>query len=149
MYWPNIDKDIDKVRSNCNACQKYWNLNPCKPLLLLEIPKDVSNEVVTGLNLIITDYSSKYFELAQLPNASSDTVIIQMRSLFSRHGEPSVVFSDNGPQHSSYEIKKFSKSWDFIPSSRRIIGFCSTKIVKYGSLSSSLQKRRVFLLVWK
>ena len=23
MYWPNIDKDIDKMISNCNACQKY------------------------------------------------------------------------------------------------------------------------------
>ena len=64
--------------------------------------------------LIVIDYTSKYFELAHLPNASSDTVITHMRSTFARHGKPKVVFSDNEPQYSSNEFKKFSKSLDFI-----------------------------------
>ena len=37
-----------------------------------------------------------------------------MISIFAQHGIPKVVFSDNGPQYSSYEFKKFSKSRDFI-----------------------------------
>ena len=42
-----------------------------------------------------------------------------MRSIFARHGIPKVAFSDNGPQYSSHEFKKFSKSWDFIHKSPR------------------------------
>ena len=71
MYWPNIDKI-----SNSNACQKYRNLNPPEPLLSHEIPKDVWDKAATNLfvclnklYLIVIDYNSKYFELAQLPNA--------------------------------------------------------------------------------
>ena len=66
------------------------------------------------LYLIVIDYTSKYFEIARLPDASSDTVVTHVRSIFARHGIPKVVFSDNGPQYSSHEFKKFSKSWDFI-----------------------------------
>ena len=121
MYWPNIDKDIDEMISNCNACQKYRNLNPREPLLPHEIPKDVWHKVVTDLlvclnklYLVVIDYTSKYSELVQLPNASSDRVITHMINIFARHGIPKIVFSDNGPQYSSHEFKKFSKSWDFI-----------------------------------
>ena len=121
MYWPNINKYINEMISNCNASQKYRNLNPREPLLSNEKPKDVWNKVATDLfvclnelYLIVTDYTSKYFETAQLPDVSSDTVITHMRSIFARHGIPKVVFSDNGPQYSSREFRKFSKSWDFI-----------------------------------
>ena len=55
MYWPNIYKDIDEVRIHCNACQKYRNLNPYKPLLLPEVPKDVWNKVVTDLFVYLTN----------------------------------------------------------------------------------------------
>ena len=119
MYWPNIDKDIDQMISNCNACQNYRKLNPREPLLSHEIPKDAWDKVaidlfvcLNKLYLIAIDYM--YFELAQLPNASSDTVIAHMRSIFARHGIPKGAFSDNGPQYSSHEFKKFSKSWDFV-----------------------------------
>ena len=121
MYWSNIDKDINEMISKCNACQKYLDLNPHEPLLLHEIPKDVWNKVATNLFVclnklyfIVINCTSKYFELAQLTNASSDTVIIHMRSIFVRHGIPKVIFSDYGPQYSSREIKKCFKSWDFI-----------------------------------
>ena len=107
--------------SNCNVCQEYRNLNPREPLLSHEIPKDVWNKVaidlfvcLNKLYLIFIDCTSKYFELAQLPNTSSDTAITHMRSIFARHGIPKVVFSGNGPQYNSHDLKKFSKSWDFI-----------------------------------
>ena len=45
-----------------------------------DIPKDVWNKAATDLfvcrnklYVIVTDYTSKYLELAQLPNISSDT----------------------------------------------------------------------------
>ena len=41
-------------------------------------------------------------------------VIKHMKSIFAQHRIPKVVFSDNGSQYSSHELKRFSKSWDFI-----------------------------------
>ena len=41
MNRSNIPKDIDEMMSNCNACQKYRNLNPRKLLSSHEIPKHV------------------------------------------------------------------------------------------------------------
>ena len=55
------------------------------------------------LYLIVIDYTSKFFELAQLPNASSDEVITHMTSIFARYGIPKVFY-----------FKIFSKSWNFI-----------------------------------
>ena len=59
----------------------------------------------------VINYTSKYFEIPQLPNASSDIVITHMRSIFARHGKSKVVFIDNGPQYCSHGFNKFSKSW--------------------------------------
>ena len=86
-----------------------------------KIPKDVYNELASDFfvcinmsYLIAIDYANKYFKLAQLPNISSDTVIIHMRNIFAQHGINKVVFSDNRPKYSSQKFKTFSKSWGFI-----------------------------------
>ena len=117
MYWSNIDKDIYEMISNCNAYQKYQSLNHLEPLLSHKILKDVWKKVATDLfvclnklYLIVIDYTSKYFELTQLPNALSDTVITHITSILARYGIPIVVLSGNRPQYSSHEFNKFSKS---------------------------------------
>ena len=37
LPWPNIDKGINEMITNCNACQKFPDLNPCESLLSQEI----------------------------------------------------------------------------------------------------------------
>jgi transposase InsO family protein len=37
----------------------------------------------------------------------------KLRSHFSRHGIPDIVFSDNGPQFDSSEFRKFASLWEF------------------------------------
>ncbi|KAL7847378.1 hypothetical protein SRHO_G00223580 [Serrasalmus rhombeus] len=63
--------------------------------------------------LITVDYFSNFWEVDHLPDASSATVIHKLKAHFARHGIPDVVVSDNGPQFSSWEFRKFSKAWDF------------------------------------
>ena len=60
--------------------------------------------------LIVIDDTSKYFKLAQPPNASSETVITHLRSIFAREGIFKAIFSDNGSQYSWSEFEKSSKS---------------------------------------
>ena len=40
-----------------------------------------------------------------------------MKKIFSRHGIPKDVFSDNGSQFTSKEFKDFSLGWDFVHNS--------------------------------
>lgn len=42
--------------------------------------------------LIVIDHDNKYFELAQQPNTSSDTVITRMRNIFAQYGIPNMDF---------------------------------------------------------
>ena len=46
-------------------------------------------------------------------NERAPTVIKHVKKIFSRHGIPKDVFSDNGPQFTSRDFKKFACSWDF------------------------------------
>ena len=40
-------------------------------------------------------------------------VITHTKSIFARHGIPKMVKSDNGPQYSAQEYKRFSEEWAF------------------------------------
>ncbi|XP_064475339.1 uncharacterized protein K02A2.6-like [Ornithodoros turicata] len=48
--------------------------------------------------LIVTQYYSRYPEIARLSSLSAATVVNQWKSIFARHGMPNEVISDNGPQ---------------------------------------------------
>ncbi|XP_021340038.1 uncharacterized protein K02A2.6-like [Mizuhopecten yessoensis] len=61
----------------------------------------------------LCDYYSRYFEVGKLENTRSATVINQLKSFFARHGIPEEVRSDNGPQYSSKEFRKFAEDWGF------------------------------------
>lgn len=63
--------------------------------------------------LIVVNYYSRYFEISQLENISSKTVITHFKSIFASHGIPSTVRSDSGSQYTSTELQNFAKTWNF------------------------------------
>lgn len=46
--------------------------------------------------LLIVDYFSRYIETVKLSRTTSEEVIIQLKSIFARHGIPQTLRSDNG-----------------------------------------------------
>ena len=63
--------------------------------------------------LVIVDYYSRWIEIKQLTNLTSDCVISRVKTVFTTHGIPDVVVSDNGRQFVSDDFRKFAKSWCF------------------------------------
>ena len=61
----------------------------------------------------MVDYFSRYPEVLQLTSTTSMSVISALKSVFSRHGIPEIVRSDNGPQYSSAEFMSFASSYGF------------------------------------
>lgn len=120
MYWPNMTRDIEMFVRRCRTCQECLNTPAKEPLIPIEIPelpwKKVGSdifEIKKKYFLIIVDYYSNYVEVCQLPNISSNSVIMSTKDIFSRHGIPETLISDNGTQYSSREFKMFAREWGF------------------------------------
>ncbi|XP_046357686.1 uncharacterized protein K02A2.6-like [Haliotis rufescens] len=63
--------------------------------------------------LIVVDYFSRYAEIAKLSSTTSTSIINNLKSIFSRHGIPETVISDNGPQYASAEFREFASKYNF------------------------------------
>ena len=120
LYWPGMINEIVDVVSNCGACMETRNYQAREELIPHDVPSNPWEKVGTDLfqlkgkdYLIVVDYTSKYFEASVIPNTLASTVIQHTKSTFARFGIPKIVISDNGPQHSSREYKKFAKEWRF------------------------------------
>lgn len=63
--------------------------------------------------LVIVNYYSRFIEIAQLKRTTAEEVIVHTKSIFTRHGVPEIVVSDNGPQYSSEGYAKFAQEFQF------------------------------------
>lgn len=120
LYWPGMNSQISDMISRCTICLHHQRQNTKEPMIPSRIPSKPWEIVATDLftwdkseYLIIVDYHSRYFEVAKLPNTKSPTVITHTKSMFARHGIPSEVISDNGPQYASKDFLLFAKQWEF------------------------------------
>lgn len=120
LFWPRISSDITQLVLNCPTCLEYRNSNPKEPLMSPEIPEYPWQIVATDIFtwnqkdfIVVADYYSHYFEVKELPNMKSATIIKRMKGIFSRLGIPQRVISDNQTCYSSAEYAQFAKEWDF------------------------------------
>jgi transposase InsO family protein len=121
VFWNGINEDINNVVSRCNVCQKYQRTQTVETLEQHELPTRPWQVVGTDLfqfdgdmYLIIADYYSKFQFVRKVPKpASSEQVIRLTKQLFSEHGIPAQVISDNGGHFSSSAYTCFAESWGF------------------------------------
>ena len=120
VYWPGINHEIEDLVSRCSLCSAHRNKQQKEPLIEHEIPDAPWTKVASDLftlcghdYVIVTDYFSKFVEIERLPDKSSPTVINKIKKIFSRHGIPKELCTDNGPEYSAACFKRFTKEWDF------------------------------------
>lgn len=115
VWWPNIDSDIEKFVAKCTICQQHQNSPPQAPIHHWEVPRNPWSRLhvdfagpFQGENfLIIVDAHSKWLDVKRMKSTTADNTIIQLRELFATHGIPDSIVSDNGPQFTSEEFRKF------------------------------------------
>ena len=118
VWWPGASREMENFVQSCPECQK--NTPPCKePLIPSELPKHPWEKVASDLfqldktnYVLVVDYFSRYVEV-RLTTTSASSVIAALKSIFSRHGVPSVLISDNGPQYDCKEMKEFAGDYCF------------------------------------
>ncbi|XP_031333730.1 uncharacterized protein K02A2.6-like [Photinus pyralis] len=119
LFWPNMSSDIKNIVSTCITCQQFSRNNSQLPLMPHEI-KLVPwykigvdfMDVLDKKYLVCIDYFSKYIEIAVMQRGCTALlVIIELKSIFARHGIPVTLISDNGPPFGSNEFANFVKTW--------------------------------------
>ncbi|XP_046846780.1 uncharacterized protein K02A2.6-like [Xenia sp. Carnegie-2017] len=120
IFWPGMNAQIEELVSNCSTCQYYANANQREPLHPHDISSRPWQKIGSDLfdwngkpHRIVVDYYSRYPKVAELQDTKAQTVINKTKSIFSRHGIPETVVSDNGPQYSSEEYRQCAKDFNF------------------------------------
>lgn len=118
LFWPAMYADINNLIESCEACMSNSNCNQKEPLMSYEVPygawRKVGTDIFSFINdkyLITVDYYSKFVEVQKLSAETSQCVINALKKLFSIHGIPDSLVSDNGPCFNSWEFKKFCLDW--------------------------------------
>lgn len=116
MYWPRMNTEVERYIENCALCASYQNQQPAEPLKPTPTP-DLPYMLVgcdlfdfqSKAYILTVDYYSKYIDVLPLNSTNTTAIVEALKSIFATHGIPTTLRSDNGPQFSSSEFKKFSK----------------------------------------
>ncbi|KAL5509208.1 hypothetical protein EMCRGX_G004538 [Ephydatia muelleri] len=142
VWWPGIDKDLEeKVAAACEACQV--NHKSPTPVLLhpWEFPSrpwsrvhvDFAGPFLGKQFIILVDASTKWLEVGIVASPSSQQAVKFLRSVFSTHGLPDILVSDNGSAFSSSEFEEFVKR----------NGFRHIRVAPYHPASNGAAERAV------
>uniref|UniRef100_A0A5S6R212 RNA-directed DNA polymerase n=1 Tax=Trichuris muris TaxID=70415 RepID=A0A5S6R212_TRIMR len=115
VWWPGIDKEIEKHVNQCEPCQRNRQRPPEVPLIPWNVPTEPWTRIhvdIAGLFedrywLVVVDAHSKWLEVIPMRNTVSTCVIKRLRGLFAIFGLPKAIVSDNGPQFVSEEFEAF------------------------------------------
>ena len=120
VWWPRLSKQIEDLVAQCITCAKDQP-TPKETLMSTSFPSRPWEGIATDLfelnrkvYLIVIDYYSRWFEIKELRNETSEVVIQALKELFAIHSIPDLRISDNGPQYSADSFRKFTTRYGFV-----------------------------------
>ena len=100
----------------CQTCANQTR----EPLLPAKLPACPWQRVASDLftlkwvnYLVVVNYFSQFPEVKTLTTTTSEKIILSLKEVFSHHGIPETLVTDNGPQFTSQEFIDFAKSYGF------------------------------------
>lgn len=116
IYWPSIDKDIEKVCKSCIYCLQNRAAPPKTTLTPWKIENEPWDRVhmdYLDLNgkmvLIMVDAYSKWIEAWVTKTMTSKETEEKVKEACARFGLPKTMVSDNGTQFTASNMQKFFK----------------------------------------
>ena len=116
VYWPWINKQLEKLVLNCELCLKYSKAKskqPAKMSLGQEILICPWMKVAIDIfyfesdsYLLIVNYTSRFPVVCKLTSTTAQQVVSQMKLIFSEYGWPGTIVSDNIPCYSAETFTK-------------------------------------------
>ena len=119
VWWPGLSKQLEDLVNKCTTCTKE-RVNAPESAIPSELPDRPWQKIAADLfelkgqpYLLVSDYFSRYVEVAKLSRTTSPDIVVHLKSMFARHGIPDQVLSDNGPQFSASSFAKFAEEYGF------------------------------------
>ena len=116
-YWfPRMNSMIENIVKECFECQVTTKQSRREPVKLVDIPSepwetlaiDFGGPYADGhYNLVVIDKRTRYVEVERTYSTSAKATTKRLIKIFSTHGIPRVIESDNGPPFSSKEFQQF------------------------------------------
>ena len=120
VWWPGMSTEISDLIEKCRVCEDKRPAQIKEPMTPTTSPDYPFQKVGIDLfefgnqqYLILVDYYSRWIEYAPLLAPTTAHVVMALKRMFAAHGIPEVVFSDNGPQLTSFEFQRFARDWKF------------------------------------
>ena len=116
VWWPGMDKAAERHCRSCHGCQLVARPDPPEPLKPTPLPDapwqdlavDLMGPLPSGHSvLVVVDYYNRFYEVAVMQSTTTARVIDCLEEIFSRHGNPISLKSDNEPQFISKEFADF------------------------------------------
>ena len=120
FFWPGINKAIEEVVHQCEACTWLQSQNAAAPLTPTPTPSCPWQMCATDIftlegvdHLVVGNFYSKMTFVRHLPPSQSNAnkVVLLLKEMFSELGIPKVLCSDNGPQYVNAQFADFCISW--------------------------------------
>jgi hypothetical protein len=120
VWWPGLSTQIQDMVQHCRTCAMHM-VNKPEPLFPTSFPERPWQALAIDFfkcenidYLIVVDYFSRYVEICPMKKNKTATEVCRvLKSIFSRHGIPERVKSDNGPPFDSGEYLHFANEWGF------------------------------------
>jgi hypothetical protein len=116
VWFPGMDKAVKETVDSCLACQANLHINPPEPIQSPPMPDRPWEKVKVDFYgplpsghyvLVVIDCYSRFPEVETLKSISAKKVIPKLDSIFSRHGIPAQLTSDNGPPFQGHEFNQY------------------------------------------
>jgi hypothetical protein len=120
FYWPTMREDVENYCKECESCGARKNphvygrapLQQCtvsQPMEMMAMdvlgPLPISSEGNKFI-LVVMDYFSKWPEVYALENQKAEVITKCLIDVFTRHGAPKVLLSDQGRNFESNMVKE-------------------------------------------
>uniref|UniRef100_A0A1A8N061 Gypsy retrotransposon integrase-like protein 1 n=4 Tax=Nothobranchius TaxID=28779 RepID=A0A1A8N061_9TELE len=121
-WWPGMDSCVEDFISTCTTCRSHDKTARTYPAPLQPVPLPDGPWQKVGIDVVgpfematwdcryavtLTDYYTKWPEVAFMPTVTTAAVTAFLTSIFSRFGNPTEIVSDNGTQFTSKEFADF------------------------------------------
>lgn len=116
VWWPLIDRDVEKYVKNCRDCLLVSKPTPPAPMSRRVFPQGpwqcLAMDLLGPLPnhdfiFVVIDYYSRYQEVKFLRKITSSSIIDFLDEVFVRLGYPKSITTDNGRQFVSDEFKSY------------------------------------------
>ena len=120
LYWPGMSAQIEEKVKDCTICHDYAPAQQKEPLIpspISDLPWAMAaSDIFTFESeqfLVLVYFYSKYIEVTNLKDLTSQETIQTLEEHLGRHGIPGRLITDCSVQYTSKEFTDFANSYNF------------------------------------